>query len=88
LGSAPGDLELDVDRKLLYIALPNQRDLGALDLITGELTVFTVGIDIIGLSLGSAGDLFMLAGSGSYDGQVYWRPAGAVVSQGPWPISG
>ena len=83
LGSAPGDLELDEDAKLLYIALPDQRDLGVLDLITGELTVLPVGIDIIGLSLGSAGDLFMLGRSSSYDGQLYWLAADAVVTQGP-----
>jgi hypothetical protein len=89
LGSAPGDLELDEQRKLLYIALPEQRSLGVLDLVAGDLEVLSVGIDIAALSLDSAGNLFVLGRSASsYSGQLYRLAAGAVAPQGPWPIAG
>lgn len=87
LPSKPGDLALDEEEKLLYVALPDQLSLGVLDLITGNLTVILMGTQLLAIAVGPDGGVFTV-GSDSYDTALHWLPPDSEVPVGPWRIHG
>ena len=87
LPSAPGDLELDEQRKLLYVALPEQLALAELDLLTGDVHVIPVSGAISSLSMGPDGGL-LIAVRNNYAARLYWLAPEAATPIGPWNVNG
>lgn len=83
LPGIPGDLELDAEAKVLYVALPREDKLAAVDLVTEGVTITDLPDTPAGLSLGNGGDLWLLLGPSFLD-YIYRLPGDGMPLEGGW----
>jgi len=83
LAGKPGDLELDAEAKLLYVALSGGAGVAAVDLVTGEVATINLPGSPTRLSLGNGGDLWLVMAYSGLD-YIFRLPGGAPPLQGGW----
>jgi hypothetical protein len=83
LAGKPGDLELDAEAKLLYVALTGEPAVAAVDLVTGEVVTINLPASPMQLSLGNGGDLWLVVDLSGLD-YVYRLPGDGLPLEGGW----
>jgi hypothetical protein len=87
LPSTPGDLELDAEALLLYVAQPDDHSVVSVELPGGPLETFAVPGNPASVSLGADGDLWITSGSLGL-ARLHLLPGSGSGVQGNWPIVG